>query len=75
MKCVTLVRFTPKEKKSPEAYKASLEVVLDVFRTAEGFFNDDWRHLMEGMAMDIRVEFFDVRAELDNDAEEFRFYG
>ena len=108
MKCVTLVRFTPKEKRSPEDYQKFLESVMHVYEGAEGlrhkfftvtdakengeveaigiyewtsralaeaFHDADWDRMMQGMATAHSVEFLTVRAELDNDAAGFQFYG
>ncbi|MFC7048953.1 hypothetical protein [Emcibacter nanhaiensis] len=103
MKCVTLVRFTPKEKRPSVEYKKFLDGIMHVYAgaeglrhkyftvsdsgeaigiyewtsraLAEGFFNDDWDRMMQGMATRHALEYLTVRAELDNDAGGFEFYG
>ncbi|WP_321397498.1 hypothetical protein [Emcibacter sp.] len=103
MKCVTLVRFSPKEKRPSGEYKKFLEGLMHVYAGAEGlrhkyftvtdngeavgiyewtsrdlaeaFFTDDWHRMMQGMASAHSLEYLTVRAELDNDAGEFQFYG
>ncbi|WP_417319741.1 hypothetical protein [Emcibacter sp.] len=103
MKCVTLVRFSPKEKRPSGEYKKFLESIMPVYASAEGlrhkyftvsengeavgvyewtsrelaeaFHNADWDRMMQGMATAHSVEYLTVRAELDNDAGGFEFYG